>query len=140
MTKSVPSDSYLREDWTSLAAEVVEVEEREEVVERESWAGVDPRLGFLVGCCCWSPIWPRSGPICPRLGFRPLLRVPRESSSSASLLIVDILVGVVAMAVIITTTTITNIITTTISTITTTITSIAIIEPDATAKFVPHTV
>ena len=62
MTKSVSTDSYLREDWTSLAAEVVEVEEREEVVERESWAGVDPRLGFLVGCC-WSPIWPRSAPI-----------------------------------------------------------------------------
>ena len=43
--------TYLREDWTSLAADVVEVEEREEVVDKESWAGVEPRLGFLV----WSP-------------------------------------------------------------------------------------
>ena len=50
---TVSRDTYLREDWTSLAAEVVEVEEREEVVERESWA--EPRLGFLVTCCC-SPI------------------------------------------------------------------------------------
>ena len=84
MNKSV---SYLREDWTSLAAEVVEVEEREEVVDRESWAGVEPRLGFLVVVVV-SPICPRSGPICPRLGFRPPLpRVPRESSSSASLLV-----------------------------------------------------
>ena len=53
MTKSVPLDSNLREDWTSLAAEVVEVDEREEVVDNESWAGVEPKLGFLV--CC-SPI------------------------------------------------------------------------------------
>ena len=43
--------TYLREDWTSLAADVVEVEEREEVVDKESWAGVETRLGFLV----WSP-------------------------------------------------------------------------------------
>jgi phage terminase large subunit-like protein len=32
----------------------VEVDEREEVVDRESWAGVEPRLGFLVVGC--SPI------------------------------------------------------------------------------------
>ena len=37
---------YLREDWTSLAAEVVEVDDKEEVVDNESWAGVEPRLGL----------------------------------------------------------------------------------------------
>ena len=37
---------YLREDWTSLAADVVEVDDKEEVVDNESWAGVEPRLGL----------------------------------------------------------------------------------------------
>ena len=54
----------LSELWTSLAAEVVEVEEREEVVERERWAGVLPSTGLRALAT----------------GRRP------ESSSSASLL------------------------------------------------------
>ena len=36
------------EDWTSLAWPVAEVLEREEVVERDRWAGVDPSWGFLL--------------------------------------------------------------------------------------------
>ena len=48
-------ETDLREDWTSLAAEVVDVDDREEVVDKESWAGVEPRLGFLL-VCCTSPI------------------------------------------------------------------------------------